>query len=155
MKLTQEQLGILADSQLVATFNGRDGESKFDAQIPVADAFAGLTENRLRALIELAGDTLMHRKGPCKFPELPKVINPDDFWLVVDAVGTGGSRFKVTQKDVDAATTALKSYEMAPDQTKEAFEANPLNMGREFKPDREWLENHYKERRAAAGKPML
>lgn len=147
---TKTLLGILAESKLVATFTGNDGDEKFDGKLPLGEFVAELTQERLQSLLEMTGKVMIHNKGKCRFKPAPNVVGVAEFFSVLEAVSGSGSRFKVTDEDRDYAKQAMKSYEMAPEQAVAKFASNPLNMGREFVPDFKWLSEHSRDRRAAA-----
>lgn len=153
MNTNTTTLGILAASNIIVRFDGRDGDDAFEGQFTVAELVALLTEERMAAIAKLAADTSMHRKGACKFRCLPERIDAEEFMRVIDLIGTSGTgRFKVTVKDEAKAKNALKAHGMAPEQTEAEFLAK---YGIPFITDPAKLAEHYKDVRASQAKDML
>lgn len=136
----------------VVSFEGRDGDNSYQGNIKLSE-LDFTDESFVSALVDLAANTLLHRKGTTAFKALPSVVDSAEFMTVAKSIGSsGGSRFKVTAKDEERAKTVLKSYEMAPEQTVEQFEEK---YGIPFITDPKLLAEHYKNVRAAASKPTI
>lgn len=108
MKNEQTQSGILAAATTIVSFEGRDGDNSYRGSVEVSKLDLS-DEAFVSALVELAANTLLHRKGTTAFKALPSVVDAEEFMKVAKSVGSGGAgRYKVSKDDTARAVQLIK-----------------------------------------------
>ena len=96
------------DSASRVGLKGRDGETVFEGEVAINEL--DLTEELVIALVQLAGNTLLHRSGPCR---LPQEIDAKGFMATALEVASGRKigRYSVSKGDLAKAATTIKAVE--------------------------------------------
>lgn len=99
-------------------------------------------ESLIDAMIAIGLKTLIHRTSA-----RPAGKGEDATEWLIEAIagGEAGGRFRITAKDKERATSAMKSFKLAPSQTAEQFRDN---NGIDYLDDEAFLSRHYMSLRA-------